>query len=169
MYDWKLVDPFLNSWVLMGQAFDAANRATEAELGRYGMTLAQFHILILLDCSKGPMTPGDMATYVFREKHSISALLTRMQKIGHVRKVRSKKDQRVIKVSITAKGKGLLEKVKPIGLGYARAQFASCFSEQELKGFDLYLRKLRDSAVKSLGKKMEPLPRGVLDTPALVT
>ncbi len=166
MYDWNLVDPFLSSWVLMGQAFDASYKATEIELGRYDTTMAQFHILMLLDSSKVPMTPGEISNYVFRERHSISALLTRMQKAGYVKKVRSKKDQRVVKVRIAPKGKELLDKVKPVGLGQARGLLASCYTEEELHDLNRHLKKIRDSALQALGRKVEA-PPDIFETAAI--
>jgi len=166
MYDWNLTDPYLSMWALMGQAFDASNKITETELGRHDTTLAQFHVMMLLDSAKVTLTPGEISSYVFRERHSISALLTRMQKAGYVRKVRSKKDQRVVRIKLAPKGKELLDQVKPVGLKNAHDLLASCFSESELKELDKPLRKLRDRALKQLGKEAEPLPQ-VFNTPAV--
>lgn len=94
MYDWNLPDPLLNTWVSMNQAFYILSRAIENELGRHQTTLAQFHILLLLDASKGPMALGELASYLFREPNSVFAQLNRMQKAGLVTKVRDKDDQR---------------------------------------------------------------------------
>ncbi len=158
MYDWNLYDPFLNTWVLMAQAFEASYRATEVEIGRQGVTLAQFNILMLLDRSEVPLTPGQIASYVFREKHSVSAQLTRMQRAGYVRKTRSRDDQRVIEVRITARGKAVLEPAKRAGLGHAHRLVALCFSEEETRRLCDQLKTLRDCALQELGDEVRPLP-----------
>ena len=159
MHNWNLTGyPYLNSWTLMSEAFEASYKAVESELERYGATLAQLNMLLVLDHCEGPLTPGQIASYVFREQHSVSAQLSRMWRSGLVKKTRSKSDQRVVRIKITPKGKELLEKVKPAGLGLAQSILESCFAEKDLKQFDQYMKKVRDSALQKLGKQAKPAP-----------
>lgn len=159
MHDWNLVNyPYLNTWTLMTEAFNASYRAVEAELERYDATLAQFNMLLVLDHCEVPLTPGQIASYVFREKHSVSAQLSRMRKSGLVTKTRSKKDQRVVRVKISAKGKELLEKIKPAGLGVAQSVLESCFAQKDLEQVNGIMKQVRDSALQKLGKQAEPAP-----------
>ncbi|MCX6000222.1 MAG: MarR family winged helix-turn-helix transcriptional regulator, partial [Chloroflexi bacterium] len=116
--------------------------------------------LLVLDHSDVPLTPGQIAAYVFREQHSVSAQLSRMWRAGLVKKTRSKSDQRVVKVKITSKGKELLDHVKPPGLGLAQSILQSCFSEKELPAFDAQLKKVRDSALQRLSRELKPSPSG---------
>ncbi len=159
MHDWNLTNfPYINSWTLMAEAFEAAYKAVESELGRYDTTLAQFNMLLILDLSKTSLTPGQIASYTFREQHSVSAQLSRMRRAGLITKTRSRKDQRVVTVRITPKGKELLERVKPVGLGLARNLLQSCFSQKQLEQFDQNMKKVRDCALQLLGKEVKPLP-----------
>jgi len=142
----------------MSQAFEASYKAVESELGRHDTTLAQFNMLLILDHCKSALTPGQLAVYTFREQHSVSAQLSRMRKAGLIKKTRSTKDQRVVTVKITPKGKDLLNRVKPAGLGLAQDMLKSCFSEEELGQLNEQLKKVRDCALARLGKEAQPLP-----------
>ncbi len=159
MHDWNLSAlPFVNTWTLMTEAFNASHRAVEAELERHDTTLAQLNILLVLDHCEVPLSPGQIASYVFREKHSVSAQVSRMRRGGLVAKTRSKKDQRVVKVKITAKGKELLDLAKTVGIGCAENLLRSCFTVDELQQFDESLRRVRNAALDRLGRQIEPLP-----------
>ena len=158
MHDWNLEDPFLRSWVLMGQAFEAACRALEVELVQYRMTVPQYNVLMLLDCCTVPLSPGQISSYVFREKHTVSTLLSRMEKAGLIEKTKDGDDDRVVKAQITPKGRLVLKKVMSPAMRYARELMNTCFTEEEVKQWDRHLRKLRDHSLQELGQEIEPLP-----------
>ena len=158
MHNWETKDPYLTAWVRLRQASDAALRATEIELGKRQTTLAQMDVLLILSMSKIPLSPGEISAYVFREKHSVSALLSRMQRAGYVKKVRSKKDQRVVKIQIQPKGKELLNQSVAVIVGYARDLLRTRFTEKEIKQFDRSMKTLRDLALRELGTEAKRIP-----------
>lgn len=158
MFNWETGDPYLTAWVRMRQASDATSRTVEIQLGKHHTTVAQMDILLVLSMSKVPLSPGQIAAYVFREKHSISALLSRMRRAGYIKKARSKQDQRVVKVELQPKGRELLADTIPVIIGYARNVLTSSFSEKEIKQFDRHLKALRDHALHELGTEPRPLP-----------
>ena len=158
MHNWETKDPYLTAWVRLRQASDAALRATEIELGKRQTTLAQMDVLLILSMSKIPLSPGEISAYVFREKHSVSGLLSRMQRAGYVKKVRSKKDQRVVKIQIQPKGKELLNQSVAVIVGYARDLLRTRFTEKEIKQFDRSMKALRDLALRELGTEAKRIP-----------
>lgn len=158
MYDWELADPVCNLWVRMRQAWEALDKTLEVNLGKSDTTLSQMDVLVILSINKGSLTPGEIASYMFREKHSASALLTRMQRAGFVKKTRSKKDQRVVKIKMQPKGEELLRQAMPGGLGGTRRLLRQCLNDDEMKQLDGLLRKVRDCALDELGMKADPLP-----------
>lgn len=158
MHDWHLQDPFLRSWIVLGQAWEAMNRAVELELGQHQMTGPQFGILLLLASATKPLSPGEIASYVFREKHTVSTLISRMEKAGYVEKARCTDDSRVVKVRIKPKGQALLGKVKGGALGYSHNLLSSCFTAEEAELWGNQLRKLRDTALRELGQEIEAVP-----------
>jgi DNA-binding MarR family transcriptional regulator len=169
VHNWETGDLYLTTWVRLRQSAEAAIRAVEIELGKRQTTLAQTDVLLILSMSKTPLSPGEISSYVFREKHSVSALLSRMQRAGYVKKVRSRKDQRVVKIQIQPKGKELLEQAIPVIIGHARDMLAARFSEKEIRQFDRHLKGLRDLALRELGTEARPLPSTIEWGPDLVS
>ncbi len=158
MHNWETKDPYLTAWVRLRQASDAALRAVEIELGKRQTTMAQMDVLLILSMSKVPLSPGEISAYVFREKHSVSALLSRMQRAGYVKKVRSKKDQRVVKIQIQPKGRDLLNGSVAVIIGYARDLLRTRFDEKEIKQLDRHMKALRDLALHELGTEARRVP-----------
>jgi len=163
MYDWELTDDALKTWVRLRQAWEAVEKALGRELDRHDATIAQVDVLGVLDASKVSLTPGQLSSYTFREQHSISAQLSRMRRVGLITKTRSAKDERVVHVKATPKGKECLEETRQVGLGQARALLKSALSDKEIEQLDKLLKKVRDRALQQLGMKAEPLPN-TLDT-----
>lgn len=158
MYDWNLGDPALNAVTHLRQAYEVMERLAILELEEYRTTLPQLDILMILNASKVSLSPSDIASYVFRELHSVSELLTRMEKAGYVKKGRSKKDQRRKVVQIQPKGKALLEQIQASGFERGRRIFKSSLSGDEIKQLDQLLRKLRDGALHEIALDSQPLP-----------
>ena len=158
MHNWETKDPYMTAWIRLRQASDAVLRAIEIELGKRQTTLAQMDVLLILSMSKVPLSPGEISAYVFREKHSVSALLSRMQGAGYVKKVRSKKDQRAVKIQIRPKGKELLNQSIAVIFGYARDLLKTRFSEKEIKQLDRFMKALRDLSLRELGTEAKHLP-----------
>ena len=157
MRDWELTSPFLTAWLRLRQAHRAAIRIAEAEMSQFHSTVAQLDILTMLNASRGPLTPGEISSYLFLDNTGISALLTRMQRGGLVKKVRSRVDQRVVRIQMLPKGKELLARATRLHGGSCQTM-EECFSENEVKQFDDYLKRYRDHCLHKLGKKAQPLP-----------
>jgi len=159
LYNYELSDSSLRTWIRLRQASEAVEKVLSTDLDKQGSTPGQLDVLATLDAIENPTTPGHLSDYLFREKHSMSAQLSRMWKAGTIKKTRSKKDQRVVKVVITAKGKERLAKSKVV-MGQAQEIVSSALSEQELVQFDELLTKVRDKALEKMGQKAEKLPEG---------
>jgi DNA-binding MarR family transcriptional regulator len=158
MYDWEMGDPTFNAWVRLRQAWDAMRKSWEIELEAAKTSSPQIDILMILSVSKAPLTTSQIASYVFRELHTVSGLLTRMEKAGYVKKVRSRKDQRVVQIRIQPKGEEVLRQTVGSGFAYAYRIMKAALSEEEIRQLDQSLKKLRDSALQDIGMQTEPLP-----------
>lgn len=157
MRDWEPKSPFLTAWLRLRQAYRAAIRIAEAEMSQFQSTVAQLDILNMLNASRGPLTAGEISSYLFLDNTGISALLTRMQRAGLVRKVRSKTDQRIVRIQMLPKGKELLAKAAQLHGGTCQTM-EECFSENEVGQFDNYLKRYRDHCLQKLGEEAAPLP-----------
>jgi len=84
MYEWNLRDPYFKVWLRMRQVWEALERAMEMEMEPLPATLSQIDILMILRGSSIPLTPTQIASYIFRAQHSVSGLITRMERAGYV-------------------------------------------------------------------------------------
>ena len=140
------------------QASEATEKVLEKDLDKHDATTTQVDYLSIMDASKKPLTPGQLAKYTFRRQHSVSAQLSRMWRNGLVKKTRQTQDQRVVKIGMTAKGKEHLGETRQAGIGQARNLLASALSDDEGQQLDKLLKKVRDQALQRLGMQAEPLP-----------
>ena len=156
MYEWNLRDPYFKVWLRMRQVWEALERAMEME--PLPATLSQIDILMILRGSSVPLTPTQIASYIFRAQHSVSGLITRMERAGYVKKVRSKKDRRLVEVVMQPKGEELVSRALASGFRYARRIVEASLTEEEIKRLDVPLKKLRDGALLEMGLTTRPLP-----------
>lgn len=157
MYNWELTDDALKTWMRLRQVFEAVEKVLQKQLDRKDATTAQVDMLSVLDASKVAVTPGQLAHYIFREQHSVSAQLSRMRKTGLITKRRGQRDQRVVKINIQPKGAELLKETGGV-IGQAGGLLKSSLSDSEIWQLDKLLKKVRDRALKELGAEAEPLP-----------
>jgi DNA-binding MarR family transcriptional regulator len=138
-------DPDYELWVLLHQATDAIAGAREDELRKFGISMMQAAVLFIVKAIKGPATPAEISRWLFREPHTVSGLLNRMEKQGLVKKVKDLERKNLIRVEITDKGEE----------GYRRSRglqsihrILSSLSQEERDNLRASLRTLRDKALE---------------------
>ena len=75
-------DEYFMLWVLIAQTKDAILRARELEYARYGISNERRAILAIIQRNGGRSTPVDIARDLFRELHSVTEMLVRMERDG---------------------------------------------------------------------------------------
>ena len=100
----KSADRDYELWVLLHQARDAVFRVRENELASVGLTAMQAAVLFIIKSIEGPAVPAEIARWIFREHHTVSGLLNRMEKEGLVKKTKGRPQRNMITVEITEKG-----------------------------------------------------------------
>jgi DNA-binding MarR family transcriptional regulator len=70
-------------------------------------------MLQVLTANRGTMTPSEIAQWTLRERHDITTLVDRMEAEGLVRTKRHNKDKRSIDVTLTGKGRKVLNQATP--------------------------------------------------------
>jgi len=158
MYDWEVPDSAINVWVRLRQACQALERAVRGELEVYETSLPQIDMLMLLSVTDGPISESEIASHLFRERHSVSGLVARMEKTGYVRKVKSAGDQRVVRVEIQPKGEQLLSQALGACTPYARRIVKASLPDEEIDRLDGLLGRLRDGVLAWTGSEAESLP-----------
>ena len=134
-------------WVLIAQTRDAFLRAREKDYARFGISNERRAILFTIyDCG-GQSTPTEIARRLFREVHSISEMLVRMETDGLItRKKAVGRNQ--IEVKITEKG---LDVFKQSLFSKTDESILSALDEDERKKLASLLLKVRKSALDELG------------------
>lgn len=91
-------------------ALYAASRATTQAYRRilkpWGLTYPQYLVLVEL-WEHEPRTVGELGDDLALDSGTLSPLLSRLEKLGHVTRSRSREDARVVQIGLTAEGRGL--------------------------------------------------------------
>jgi DNA-binding MarR family transcriptional regulator len=138
-------------WVIFHQTHDLLVKYEDKVLEEANLTKEQHLILWLIDFinegNDDPVILSDLASSLFKNLNSVSALVNRMATSGLLEKHRDLPDQRAVRLVITPKGKEALAKaVKPNSL-MIRNVF-SAFSPEEMHTFRVLLKKLRAEIVE---------------------
>ena len=135
-------------WVLLSRTRNAMWKARQFELDKYNISVVQAATLMVIYAFAGQATPSDIARWIFQEPHSISELISRMEKIGLVKKVRDPIKKRRVRISLTDKGKEIyLSKSSKTEMMY---KVISCLSHEEREQLGSILQKLLNTTVKEL-------------------
>ncbi|MBE9506307.1 MAG: MarR family transcriptional regulator [Chloroflexi bacterium] len=109
VYDYRL-DPINNDddynlIALINQTGHAVSLARSRELGRFDLSMMRAAVLLVLQIRDNNATPTEIAQWLLREPHTISALLDRMEKDGLIRRFRDLHKKNTVRVAMTAKGR----------------------------------------------------------------
>ena len=96
-------------WRQLYQTYTLLKQCEDRVIEEHGLTTEQFAVLGAMDYFAGPLNITDIAQWLERSTNSITMLVDRMVKAGLVRRVRSKSDRRVVRVTFTSKGKNALK------------------------------------------------------------
>ena len=142
------------AWWEMSVTSLILQRAWGMELGQIGLTVPQTLVLIMVQSSPEPITPMKLSKLLHREPHTISALLSRMEAQGLVKKERNLERGNWVRVTLTKKGKEAYQ--RQIVAKKVR-NITECLSKQELDALNKMNRKLRARGAELL-REMLPSP-----------
>ena len=96
--------------------YAAARRLTSAYtpyLKPLGLTYTQYIVFMVL-WEKDGLTVGEIGEKLRLDNGTLTPLLKKMETAGYIRRTRSKKDERVVEISLTEEGKAMKEKARDI-------------------------------------------------------
>jgi DNA-binding MarR family transcriptional regulator len=134
-------------WSTFNQAYWVMIRVAEAEMRGLDLTMIQAAVLYWVKTLETPPTPADLSRLLFRRPHTVSDLLTRMEKQGLVRRKRDAKRRNVSRVVLTSKGEEAYERQRQVG---AVARVLSELTPQESEMVQRALDRLRRKAIEEL-------------------
>ncbi len=132
-------------WGLLNQASHAMERAREDELRPIGLSMMHAAVLYIVKAGKGPVTPAQISRWLFREPHTVSGLLQRMEKQGLLKRAKDLERKNVIRVTLTEQGEEAYRRateMKPIH------RVMSHLSPEERDSLRAHLETLRDKALE---------------------
>ncbi|HTX68026.1 MAG TPA: MarR family transcriptional regulator [Thermoleophilia bacterium] len=139
-------DPFL-LWVLIAQTKDAILKARQRDYARFGISDDRRAILYIIMDNGGRATPVIIARNLFRELHSVTEMLKRMEKDGLVER-RKGTGRSKVEVVITEKGRDVFEQSHH---NETDQRVFGVLTKQERERLSLYLWKLRSRVLQDLG------------------
>ena len=107
----KLPDQDRNLWLLVAKTRHAMLQARRQDLARYGIPPRQALVLRIIHDLGDRATLVEVSQNAYREIHSISSLVTRMEEKGLVRKIRDIPGTTAIRFEITEYGFKALDSV----------------------------------------------------------
>ena len=149
MYDWHYDSTVEDTWFLVLQAGEAMSRQMSGTLRRQPVTPDQIRILYFLSTYPDGATIDEISTFCFRRKESVLRLIERMEKKKLVYRKRQPLNRHVFFYS-TDKGKEVYNSSHIIGYSVVD-NLNEEFSEEELQGLNIYLKRIRDLYLRQLG------------------
>ena len=102
--------------------------------GEYNLTTEQYTVLVAIKYIGGVAKPSEIARWIGRTPNTVSMIVDRMVKDGLLRRVRDRKDRRVVNVSITSKAENSLEPAIRAGWEFIQ-KITSPLSNEEKHAF----------------------------------
>ena len=119
------------------------------ELSQHGISAMHAAVLDAIREIGREATPAEIARRLVREPHTISNLVTRMEKQGLVRKVNDLGRKNLVRVVMTQKGRNAYAKISKRDSTH---NLMSGLADEESRQLMRYLRKIQAKAYKGLGK-----------------
>ena len=132
----------LRLWFLMHRDYRLLVRCEDQIYGEYGLTMEQYSVLAAMKYIGGPARPTEIARWLGRSANAVSMIIDRMVKAGLVRRVRDRRDRRVVNVSMTSKGENALKLATPAGWEFIQ-KIVSPLSSEDRRTFERLLEILR--------------------------
>ncbi len=145
----------MKDWSRLQMATTALNRARDLELAKIGLNMPQAEVLYCLKIAKEPMTPMKLCRMMFKQPHTVSAMVHRMESRGLVVTRRDMKRKNWVRVSLTRKGEEAFERWSKTTM-VPDVAFSS-LSTKEREALSAITKKLHAKSVELL-RQMQPDP-----------
>lgn len=132
---------------LLNQTTETIFRARQKELDQYNISTSQGAVLFITKALGEKATITEISRWLLRKPHTVSEIVSRMEKKGLVKKTRTPKRKSIIKVVLTPKGLEVYRKSKK---RQSFRNILSSLSLEERQQMVAYLKRLKESAVSEL-------------------
>jgi len=143
-------------WLLLAQARDALYKARKKELNKYDISPRQSAALFIIQAIGTHATAAEIAKYLFRETNSTYELLLRMEKEKLIKGAKIKNNKKPVSYKLTQKG---LRAYNHSQERKAIREIISCLTKEEREQLKSSLKKLRDTALRTLAIRELAFPQ----------
>ncbi len=144
------VEPSTALWMLIGRTSRLIGKARHRELAQYDVSVDASAVIFTVFILGRQAIPATISKYLFLERHSVSQLLTRMEKDGLIRRIKDLERRNYVRIELTDKGREALFKSN---IQRSTRPIISVLTAEEQQDLWVLLAKLRDRAIKRLGFK----------------
>lgn len=137
-----------NLGLLLGRGSALKDRILDAHLVPYGVTAAQFKVLII-NARFGVDTPAQMSRYLALDSGSMTRMLDRLEHKGLLMRRRSEADRRQVQLVLTDDGEALAARLPVIGAN-AMNELVGMLEPGEIAELERILTKLLMASGDSL-------------------
>lgn len=156
MKEFDPTDQDYNLWLFLAQVRTVMLRARQMEVSRYGITASQASVLFVINALGDKATPAEISRWLFRQSHSVSGILNRMEKQGLVRRVKDLGKKNQVRATLTEKGREVYGNCTK---RESMHRIMPSLSEEQRQQLIVCLENLRDATLKYLGEEQElPFP-----------
>ncbi|MFY9530310.1 MAG: MarR family transcriptional regulator [Candidatus Acidiferrales bacterium] len=113
----------LNAYILLMRARDTIAARATAQLESFGVTLGQFGVLEAL-LHLGPLFQRELGQKLLNSRGNITLVVDNLEKKGWVRRERQTDDRRMVRVSLTARGRGFVQRIFPEHVAFVVSEFS---------------------------------------------
>ena len=149
-----LEDRNLASWIFMARTRDAIFRNRVKDLEEHHLSARQASVLLVLEELDKKATPAEVSKWTFREPHSVSNFLIRMERDGLIKRIKDLDKKNMIRVEITAKGRDAFHEAKKMKSVH---RVMAVLSQEEHQQLMAIMQKLWDKALEELRIKNRPI------------
>lgn len=147
MYKYLEKDKEFKLWWLFNRTRDAMFKVRTRELRKAGISVRKAGALLIIKVLGDRAILSEIARWMFKEPHSVSGLVNRMEEEGLVKRVKDLEKKNLVRVEMTEKGQQAYEySVERETLH----RVMSALSEEERDQFGSCLVKLRNKALEDL-------------------
>lgn len=140
-------DEYFVLWVMIAQTKDAILRARQRDYARFNISNERRAVLWNIQNNGGRATPVEISRQLFRELHSVTEMLKRMEKEGLIKRYKCSGRSKV-EVKLTEKG---LEVFNQSLHNETDKRIFSVLTKKERERLASCLWKLRGQVLKELG------------------
>jgi len=142
------------AWLLLSRTLRALERAREIELERFDLSPIEAAVLHALITADETVIPAKLSRWLYREPHTMSGLLNRMEDKGLVKKSKDLEKKNLVRVTLTKKGEQAFHQQWDARIV---PKITSFLSKKELDNLEECLNKLEGKAL-GLIRDLQPLP-----------